>query len=554
MKRTFCWLVIIVLISGWLSLLSAEPVAKPSGFSSSVDTVQIGEIQQDPASYYSVAFEGVVTLGADIIDTARFKAYIQDGSGYGILLFNYDFTAAMVSVAQRGNLLGVTGTVTEYYGVTEITGVNLTLIDSSQAIPAPETLSTVELNDPRWDGTLIYTEAMVTDVYSTGADYNVNIDDGSGETLIRVWSTANIPMETFETGHWYSIIGVGSVYIDYDDDTTYQVLVGYLDDIAELDTTPVDTIPEDITLISQIQADPSAFHEVTVEGVVTLGANIIDTSYFKAYIQDTSGYGIMLFDFDNLPDMITKARRGNLVRVKGTVEEYNAVTEITDLTITLLDSNVALPNPDTVSTEDLNDPRWEGTFVYTQGEVVDLYSTGNAFNAHLDDGSGDVPLRAWGTTGIPQSVFDLEHWYSVLGVGSIYIDGSETTYQVLLGYEEDISEIDTLSPVTPTSEEVKLTVVPKTFAPSLGESYPVTVNIPREAEVVIRIYDIHGRLVKTLFDESTSGLISIEWDGKNDYARTLTSGVYLCHLEVKEIASGDVENKLAPITVGLPLK
>jgi flagellar hook assembly protein FlgD len=63
---------------------------------------------------------------------------------------------------------------------------------------------------------------------------------------------------------------------------------------------------------------------------------------------------------------------------------------------------------------------------------------------------------------------------------------------------------------------------------------PITVifvDIPFETKVELRIYDILGREVTTLYD----GLIEpgrhwFTWDGKADSGERVSSGVYLCRL------------------------
>ncbi|MGH7680408.1 MAG: S8 family serine peptidase [Candidatus Eiseniibacteriota bacterium] len=49
--------------------------------------------------------------------------------------------------------------------------------------------------------------------------------------------------------------------------------------------------------------------------------------------------------------------------------------------------------------------------------------------------------------------------------------------------------------------------------------------------VSVRIYDVHGRLVRTLLERSTSQATTISWDGNADSGEKVASGIYYCRLE-----------------------
>jgi len=50
--------------------------------------------------------------------------------------------------------------------------------------------------------------------------------------------------------------------------------------------------------------------------------------------------------------------------------------------------------------------------------------------------------------------------------------------------------------------------------------------------VSLRIYDVSGRLVRTLVDgPRTTGVHRVQWDGTDDRGRTARSGIYFAKLE-----------------------
>jgi hypothetical protein len=87
------------------------------------------------------------------------------------------------------------------------------------------------------------------------------------------------------------------------------------------------------------------------------------------------------------------------------------------------------------------------------------------------------------------------------------------------------------------------TTRPAAFA--LFQNYPNPFNpttllqfgLPTAAHVRVEVFDILGRRVRTLMDETReAGLHSLTWDGHDDYGRQVGSGVYLYRLRTREYA------------------
>jgi hypothetical protein len=61
-------------------------------------------------------------------------------------------------------------------------------------------------------------------------------------------------------------------------------------------------------------------------------------------------------------------------------------------------------------------------------------------------------------------------------------------------------------------------------------------DLPESGLVVISIYDISGKLVKVLVNESrTAGSHSVKWDGRDSAGNAMPSGIYLCRMNVRTI-------------------
>ena len=143
------------------------------------DFVSIYDIQfttdphgDSPYEGQTVTTQGVVT--AFFYDGGNRYTFIQDGTGpwSGLLLYRPN---GYVNV---GDLLEVTGTVSEYYGLTEIAYGDATVL-SPGTLPTPEVLSSGDVSQEQWEGVLVRLE----DVAVTDDDLGYGewlVDDGSG--------------------------------------------------------------------------------------------------------------------------------------------------------------------------------------------------------------------------------------------------------------------------------------------------------------------------------------------------------------------------------------
>ena len=103
---------------------------------------------------------------------------------------------------------------------------------------------------------------------------------------------------------------------------------------------------------------------------------------------------------------------------------------------------------------------------------------------------------------------------------------AEYRYQLLAeldGEEQKIIDTQTIQ-----------TLIPKTF--TLNQNYPNPFNsttkfvlgIPAQERITLKIYDIRGRLIKTLLEERLlpTNYYVFSWDGRNDHGELLAGGVY----------------------------
>jgi hypothetical protein len=79
---------------------------------------------------------------------------------------------------------------------------------------------------------------------------------------------------------------------------------------------------------------------------------------------------------------------------------------------------------------------------------------------------------------------------------------------------------------------LRLALEAHSLNPARGGRCQLFYAIPRAGTVSLRIYDLSGRLVRTLLDgEVEAGTGNLVWDGRDDRGNNLPSGIYLGRLQ-----------------------
>ncbi|MFC1714214.1 two-component regulator propeller domain-containing protein [Candidatus Poribacteria bacterium] len=93
-----------------------------------------------------------------------------------------------------------------------------------------------------------------------------------------------------------------------------------------------------------------------------------------------------------------------------------------------------------------------------------------------------------------------------------------------------LMEIETMSQIS--AEDFLFTCQPRVFSPKQGESATVVFSMDQETSVTLRIYNIDGRLMKSLISDETMsvGRQAVVWDGRDESNQEVPSGLYLIAL------------------------
>ncbi len=99
---------------------------------------------------------------------------------------------------------------------------------------------------------------------------------------------------------------------------------------------------------------------------------------------------------------------------------------------------------------------------------------------------------------------------------------------------------------------VKLSVNPNPFSPYQSERTIFSFKLPEKlSRVTIRIFDLKGRLVKKLVDQTLQASEGdLIWDGRGDNSRNLSIGVYIVLMEATSRESEKVYAKKTTVVIG----
>ncbi|MDD5132621.1 MAG: FlgD immunoglobulin-like domain containing protein, partial [bacterium] len=87
-----------------------------------------------------------------------------------------------------------------------------------------------------------------------------------------------------------------------------------------------------------------------------------------------------------------------------------------------------------------------------------------------------------------------------------------------------------------------ITNYPNPFNPATG-STAIAFTVAPGTAVKVKIYDIAGRLVRVLKEETieTYAQYQVAWDGKDDENKTVANGVYICFVEANGTTGTEVK-------------
>ena len=131
--------------------------------------------------------------------------------------------------------------------------------------------------------------------------------------------------------------------------------------------------------------------QVTIQGIVVMGAGVLHNNILRAYVQDSSGKGIQVHNSSLNANINNAFIRGNWLQITGTVGTFDGMRQITSLTsYQILDTGYLPPYVELPISEALLHRVWEGTYVKISGIVTQISNpVGGGRDVILRDNEGN---------------------------------------------------------------------------------------------------------------------------------------------------------------------
>ena len=294
---------------------------------------------------------------------------------------------------------------------------------------------------------------------------------------------------------------------------------------------------------------------VEIDGIVTVPAGKLRTNFTEAFLQDESGKGIILYN----SQLDTSFDRGDSVLVVAEVDDFDGKPELIYSSITVLKDSSNIPVQE-ITVSEFNSLKYNYTFVKIWGKIIsrsDPFGTNTGANISIQDASGEVTtMRIWNSTNILydtsnelinldlDSLLQVGQIIEVSGIGGEYSGAS----QIQPAYASDI--VEKLEGQT-GNFTASLSVSPHPFVPQLGEVIKYSYSFPSDARIKLRVFDIAGRLITTLYDEyrGISFYKEATWNGRDYLNRLVPGGTYIMHLDITDSSTGKSYQKIAPVVI-----
>ena len=557
-------------------------VLAAAGQSIPIRSVQYSLTGPSPLDGQVVTITGIVTAEFWGSSSNRYL-YVQDSTAAwsGIYVFEYngwdefDFNAAsgIVHTIAEGDSVSLTGTVTEFYGVTELTDVTAATIYGEGSVPEPIVVTPGQVktggsDQEAYEGVLVKVENVT--VVEEASSY--------GEWLVTDGTDTLMVDDTWDYYFWPKVGDVlteivGVMDYSYNEARLQPRLAR---DVVENDFCRIQRIQQvlysDLLKTGRIGSDGTIDHEsdlsymninpgvdttfVTIEGIVTMPSELgYAGAGIKVIYQDEHGgpwSGILSYDPDS--SAFPVLWEGDTVVVSGYIAEYQTdhgnMTELfaTDVPNVVGygtgEHRVGIPDPVTVATGDLRWPetaeQWGNAFIQINDLTVTDVRTSNTNEGmfSVTDGSGDV----W----IDHDSWVIYDWWELVGSPTVgthidsiygwmyhhfgtYSDSGISTYKVVPLYLEDIS-LPTVSVGDDAYQPMKFALhqnYPNPFNPTTQIQFEVA----KAGKTTMVVYNVLGRQVRTLVNsELPTGKFTVVWNGKNNTGRMLSTGIYFVRM------------------------
>jgi len=361
---------------------------------------------------------------------------IWDNEGLGV----FNGSGNLGYTVTEGDSIRIRGTISQFNGLTQINPDSIQLLNSGNTIPSPVVVTT--LDESTESSLVTFENAVVVDTDPGSSGSNYTLTNGTDTITMRVDADTDIDgIFTIEVGDEFcSVTGIGGQFDNSDPRFDgYQLLPRGIVDIDTLPCAAVPTYPiADINNVDANGVADSAGVLCWTEGVV-LGVNM-RPSGLQFTIWDIEGIGI----FNGSGDLGYTVTEGDLVRVRGTVSQFNGLTQINPEEVVLVSSNNTIPDPTVVTT--LSEDTESELVRVNDVKVVEIDSSSSAINYTLVNATDSLTMRVDFDTDV-EDVWSLsidDSLCFVIGIGGQFDNSSPYTsgYQL---FPRTSNDLDTIS-------------------------------------------------------------------------------------------------------------
>lgn len=351
-----------------------------------------------------VTVSGVVTVGRGTYSSSYF--FMQDAPGPWNGIQVYLGSGSSYEVME-GDSVQVTGTVDEYYGLTEITDVtDVTILDSRKWMePVEGTTAGIDSSE-QFESVLVKVKD-VTVTNETDGYYAWLVDDGTGEAKIGTRADDNYfyKQKVDDVIDW--IVGVAFLSYGHNE---IQPRAAY--DFGPINGSTMIQSIEQVRECDVIAGNDSSLFlgdTLTITGIVTVQSGLMYAGDGKKYYLQQSGggpwSGIMVYDY--FSDEVPTVFAGDSISVTGYVDEYWSDTYPGNTTefwateeISLWSMYNDLPEPVSVTTSLFDDSlyydgipgyepeKYENVLMQVSNVVVDTVNPWDDPRVHDNTGRG----------------------------------------------------------------------------------------------------------------------------------------------------------------------
>ena len=356
-----------------------QVVIADSGSSSCLTCYQIqGQQSSSPYDGQEVEVTGIVTAGGGELYGGY--AVLNDAGGgpwTGLVLYG-DSTANLT----RGDSITITGTVDEYFGLTELKyPLSFEVHSTGHTLPDAIVLTTAQVCDEQYESVVVsVTDAIVL----VENDHSYEIDDGSGSCFMGDRGNFTEP----SVGDTVDV--KGPLFYEYDE---WRIQPRDNNDITINGGGGGGDAYTCYEIQGQQPDSPYNGQTVSVTGIITADPDDYTAVTGSTYgaLADAGGgswSGLLMYGDD-----LAGLQRGDSVTVTGVVDEYFGMTEIKyPISYVVHSTGHTLPDPVQFSTGDLatavNPEQWES--VYVTVSDIDVTQIGLPYYTWaIDDGSGE---------------------------------------------------------------------------------------------------------------------------------------------------------------------